>query len=67
MKVKDLIKALEKESPKMEVVLASDPEGNHFRPWTGIGNGWFDKNYDVYEDADRINGVKCKHAIILWP
>lgn len=53
MKVKDLIKILQKENQDLEVILSSDEEGNSF--------------YTVDKDI-LVHRVKSKHeAVVLYP
>jgi len=77
MKVKELIKALEKCDSERLVVLSSDPEGNSFNPCRDVEytNYCYKDNKiglqklteglkeDGYTEEDVLNGTPC---IVLW-
>lgn len=72
MKIKDLIKVLEREDQDREVILASDPEGNnhYLLPDNFIGRGFFDLDNLEYrsegntEDCNLDTFVK---ALCIYP
>lgn len=75
MKVKDLIKELEKVDPELEVLKAKDDEGNGFHyievldddsyvPLNEVGNYTIDTVYDLDYVEDELD--EYKKFVILW-
>lgn len=78
MKIKQLIKILQKEDPERIVILSQDEEGNYFSPLTAIETAVYDKKeHEIgleelteelreqgYSEEDVKTGTK---AVILWP
>ena len=81
MKVKDLIKELQKLNPEALVMLQSDPEGNSYSRMAGVAAGIVNKDEDtVYNDdssasdncleEDEWKALKAKpsaQCAIIWP
>lgn len=61
MKIKQLIKKLQKFDENLPVVVASDMEGNSFSFLTEV---YFDK-----DDGEpfEVDGKMCKNCVILFP
>ena len=70
MTVKNLIKQLETLPKDMEVVLASDEEGNKFSPVAITTTGYYGPTSqwagEFYEDKDSIKGTSVA-AVCIWP
>jgi hypothetical protein len=69
MKVKDLIELLEKEDQNVDVIMASDSEGNGFNPLSCVETS-------LCEDADGfielvneedVEDRDVKPCVCLWP
>ena len=80
MKIKQLIEKLGELNPELEVILASDEEGNSFSFLTGFGYGTFEKDgYEIEfhswvrdEDGEEIYPevevtADDATAICFWP
>lgn len=69
MKVKHLIKTLQKEDPEMLIVMSKDGEGNSFSPLADIGDGFYVAEStwsgDLYCEDEKPK--KSKKVICLWP
>lgn len=67
MKVKDLIKALQKVDPEKIVVMAKDEEGNGYSPLEGISEGVYEADssysgeYGTVEDFPSGKKAICLH------
>jgi len=68
MKVKDLVKKLQKEDPDLLVVVARDEEGNGFSPLHEFTLEKYvaDSKYSG-EIGDAGDGQKGCKAVVLWP
>ena len=68
MKVKDLIKELQKLPPNMEVLCDSDAEGNRTRSLAGVQTGAYEKDgyeYEViYDEATDDMSEKHTHVVV---
>lgn len=81
MKIKALIDILQTLDPELEVVVASDEEGNSFHSLAAYGGGRWepeDRSFTAYTDEDeededgnylpeRVLEVNEWNAIVLWP
>lgn len=70
MTVGELIKILEDYPPGQEIVAASDPEGNNFRPVASYsGQIYCPRNGDVYnlEEIDEVGNRPWQKVLVLWP
>ena len=80
MKVKELIKELEKLNPEMDVILQKDAEGNGFSLLSGVDDqciyveetGWWGEVYDLSWSADNAGmepedweAFKKKHTQVV--
>jgi hypothetical protein len=65
MTVQELIETLQAENPERRVFLATDGEGNDYRPLHDIG--------PMYDCGDKVVGRDSEHRhnaeliIVLWP
>jgi len=68
MKVKDLIKKLEKFGPDDIVVMAGDEEGNYFNELQVIeGCGWAREDREIISEEDKADDDRYTAAVCLWP
>ena len=74
MKVKQLIKQLQKVNPNFEVVLSKDGEGNSFSPASDIGvyaytpdNTWSGEIRDLDDELEEDEDKPVANAIVIWP
>ena len=71
MKIKQLIKLLEKEDPNRIVLIASDSEGNSYHLFGGFfGLANCQKNgheYEIWDEDDEEEERKGKPAFVLYP
>lgn len=67
MKVKELIKLLQKEDPEREVVMSKDAEGNCFSPFVEFSKGQYvpENTWSGEFIGDREE--EGKKALCLWP
>lgn len=55
------------ERPDLPVVMSKDPEGNLFRPFDAIGEGFYLAG-DLWEDdPDEPIPDGCVRSVVLWP
>ena len=69
MKIKQLIKKLEKYDPNFEIVLSSDGEGNSFGILRHVSRDaiWDKEEKCFWEEGDGHKPKKAAAAIILFP
>ena len=74
MTIKKLIEQLEEFPDDREILLASDPEGNHFRRLEGFGTSMYREDgriLEVYNEEDLepedIKSGNYKKCLIIWP
>lgn len=65
MTVGELRKSLESLADNLPVILASDSEGNHFRPLFDVVESALDANGEALHPDDAEDGDEP--AVVLWP
>lgn len=74
MKVKQLIKQLQKFDPDHEVILSGDSEGNRFSPASELGeycytpeNTWSGEIRDLDDELEEDEAKPVANAVVIWP
>lgn len=77
--VADLISMLQQTDPQRPVLVASDEEGNSFRPVNGMGTVYvsesvrlqfgteIEQTYSSTKEAEDEEAGQVRPAIVLWP
>lgn len=74
MKIKDLIKLLEREDGELEIIISSDAEGNNLKRIDELSKSNFALGDDYLEDSlinedDEPSYLpdECETKVIIWP
>ena len=73
MKIADLVEELLQMDQDLDVIMASDSEGNNFGPFSGFGTGMYipDSSWSgmLYgkEDAEDWDKLYVENCVVFWP
>lgn len=77
MKIKKLIKELQKLDPELEIIVSSDSEGNNFSALQDVSLAEYYRNKDdefghyteieIYDMEDEDKPANTKKCVILFP